>query len=145
MRDEGDLSKRAGDDGPVRAFSCRMCGNCCFGEGGITVDPGECERIAGFLEMTAAAFRSGCCEERNGCISIRTGKDGACLFFEKGRGCGIHPVKPRRCALWPFYPALLKDPQAWREAMNACPGINPECSHEEFVRQGKDAGASTVD
>ncbi len=105
----------------------------------------ECVRIAAFLGMTPSSFRSRCCEKRNGSLSIRAGTDGACVFFREGAGCGIHPVKPRRCSLWPFYPALLKDPQAWREAMDACPGINPECSHDEFVRQGRDAGASTVD
>jgi hypothetical protein len=29
--------------------------------------------------------------------------------------------------------------------MDACPGINHECSHEEFVRQAKDAGMADVD
>ena len=129
----------------VKAFSCRMCGQCCRGVGGITVDAEERKRIAAYLGMTPEAFLRSCCERRNGRISIRSGDDGACLFFEEGRGCRIHAVKPRQCTLWPFYPALIRDRDAWSEAMDACPGINRECSHEEFVRQAKDAGMADVD
>ncbi len=121
-----------------------MCGRCCYGEGGITVDGEEIERIASFLGMAPEDFRTTCCETRYGGLSIRSDEEGKCLFFEPGRACRIHPVKPRRCALWPFYPALLKDPAAWSEAMDACPGINRSCSHEAFVRQGRDATGETV-
>jgi uncharacterized protein len=126
------------------AFSCRMCGRCCYGQGGITLEPGELERIAAFLGMDTREFRESCCEPRYGGLSIRSDDEGKCLFFEEGEGCRIHPVKPGRCSLWPFYPALMKDPVAWSEAMDACPGINRNCSHEDFVRQGRDEGDKTV-
>jgi len=126
-------------------FSCRMCGQCCYGEGGITVEPDEIERIASFLGMEPETFRSSCCDLRYGGLSIRCDGEGKCLFFEPGRGCRIHPVKPRRCAQWPFYPALLNDRAAWAEAMDACPGINRHCSHEAFVRQGRDGRGTKVD
>ncbi len=118
-------------------FACLMCGNCCYGEGGITVDKPEIERIAAFLDMTAEEFRISYCEMRYGGLSIGSDAEGKCLFFDPGPGCKIHPVKPERCARWPFYPALLKDRTAWSEAMDACPGINRNCSHEAFVRQGE--------
>jgi len=126
-------------------FSCRMCGQCCYGEGGITVEADEIERIASFLGMETEAFRTACCELRFGGLSIRCDDEGKCLFFEPGRGCRIHTVKPRRCARWPFYPALLNDRAAWAEAMDACPGINRNCSHEAFVRQGTDGRGTEVD
>jgi Fe-S-cluster containining protein len=121
-----------------KPFSCRMCGECCYGEGGITVDRHERLRIASYLGMTHEAFVRDCCVEKNDSFSIRCGEDGYCLFFQKGKGCKVQQVKPRRCLDWPFYEALLKDRQAWSEAMDACPGINRACSHEEFVRQGKE-------
>ncbi len=132
---------RAGD----APFFCRMCGQCCYGEGGITVSPEEIERIAAFLGMESEEFRGSCCEMRYGGVSIKTDGEGKCLFFEIGPGCRIHSVKPERCARWPFYPVLLKDRTAWSEAMDACPGINRNCSHQAFVRQGRDGRDKAVD
>ncbi len=121
-----------------KAFSCRMCGQCCRGEGGITIDPEELDRIASYLGVPSETFRRDFCTERNGSVSIAAGEDGFCLLYRNGKGCAIHPVKPARCALWPFYAALLRDPAAWREAMDACPGINPEASFEAFLKQARD-------
>ena len=33
------------------SFECKMCGVCCYGEGGITVQDDEVERIASFLNI----------------------------------------------------------------------------------------------
>jgi Fe-S-cluster containining protein len=112
-----------------------MCGECCFGEGGIFLTDGEIERIARFLELSLEQFVAVCCETRHGRLYISTEKDGFCLFYKKGKGCAIHPVKPHRCELWPFYEVLLRDEEAWRIAMDACPGLNPQASHEDFTRQ----------
>jgi hypothetical protein len=32
----------------------------------------------------------------------------------------------------------LKDAYNWEMAKDACPGINPNCSFEEFVRQSRE-------
>jgi hypothetical protein len=32
---------------------------------------------------------------------------------------------------------MVKDADNWEMAKEACPGINPECSFEEFVNQSK--------
>jgi Fe-S-cluster containining protein len=121
----------------MRAFECKMCGDCCYGEGGIFVDEEETGRIAGFLGLSRESFVTGYCETRNGRLYITTGPDRFCVFHDWEKQCLIHPVNPRACALWPFYPAILKDRGNWKEAGEACPGINPECPFEEFVRQGK--------
>ncbi|MGD2124441.1 MAG: YkgJ family cysteine cluster protein [Desulfobacteraceae bacterium] len=121
----------------MKAFECKKCGTCCYGEGGTTVQIEEIDRIAGFLEILRQAFISQFCHEENNKISIKTGPDGYCILYDQERLCLIHPVKPRLCALWPFYPALLKDKETWEMAKEACPGINPDCSFEEFVRQGR--------
>ena len=121
----------------MKAFDCRRCGECCYGEGGIYVEEEERKSIACFLNLTLENFLSGFCEVKYGRYYIITGQDGFCIFFNRERGCLIHPVKPGRCSQWPFYPAILKDRANLEMARDACPGINPECSFEEFVRQSK--------
>ena len=128
---------KAGKKNRMKAFECRICGQCCFGEGGIFVREEEVDRIAAFLGITPVDFTTQFCEERNGRVYIRAGEDGFCLYYDKEKSCLIHPVKPDRCALWPFFPANVHDKDAWELAKEACPGINPDCSHEEFVREAK--------
>jgi len=115
-----------------------MCGECCYGKGGIYLKEEEIRRIVGFLKMAPDAFIAGSCEHRNGRIYIRTGDDGFCLFYDHEKRCLIHPVKPGPCFLWPFYPALLQDRENWEMAREACPGINPHCLFENFIRQAKE-------
>jgi Fe-S-cluster containining protein len=121
----------------MQAFECRMCGDCCYGEGGISLDGEEIQRISNFLLVTPEDFVSQFCEQRHGRICIKTGPDNFCIFYHKEKRCRIHPVKPGRCSLWPFYPAIVQDKENWETAKDACPGINPECSFEEFVKQAK--------
>jgi Fe-S-cluster containining protein len=121
----------------MKAFECKRCGACCHGEGGILADKNDIEHIAAFLGTTPEFFLKWYCETRNGKIYLRSRGDGYCVFFDKARLCLIHPVKPGPCRLWPFYPALLKNEENWEMAKDACPGINPEASFEEFVRQGE--------
>ena len=121
----------------MKAFECKMCGECCYGKGGIIVGKKEIERIARFLKIAPEVFLDRFCEKRNGHVYLGTGSDGFCVFFEQEKACLIHPVKPDICSLWPFYPANIKDRETWEQAKEACPGINPECSFEEFVRQSK--------
>lgn len=112
-----------------------MCGECCYGEGGINIDEKEIRRISDFLGISEKALLDQYCYHRNGKVSVKAGPDGFCIFFDKKTSCRIHPVKPGICSLWPFFPALIKYKSAWKLAREACLGINPECSHEEFVEQ----------
>ncbi len=121
----------------MKAFECLTCGECCYGEGGISVGKEEIERIARFLQTTPERFVARACEDRHGRLYIRTGRDGYCLFYDPEENCRIHPVKPDRCSLWPFFPAIVNDRDNWELAKEACPGINPDCPFEEFVRQAK--------
>jgi len=122
----------------MKAFECKKCGSCCFGEGGIIVQDDEVDAIAASLGITPESFLSKYCRSKNGRLTILTGTDGFCIFYDQEKQCLIHPVKPSPCSLWPFYPALVKDRDTWEMAKEACPGINPECSLEEFVRQSKE-------
>lgn len=120
-----------------KAFDCKKCGRCCYGEGGIHVNKKERDRIARFVGMTQKSFMARYCEERNGRIYIKTGPDNFCFFFNKEKQCMIHPVKPKTCTRWPFYPAIVKDEDTWQDARDACPGFNQDSSFSEFVKQAK--------
>jgi Fe-S-cluster containining protein len=87
--------------------------------------------------MPEEAFLFEYCEKKHGRLYIRTGGHGYCIFYDEERKCMIHPVKPQPCTLWPFYPALLWDPDNWEMAKGACPGINPDCPFEDFLKQSK--------
>ncbi len=118
------------------AFECRMCGDCCYGEGGIFVLDGEKEKIARFLKIDLSRFLKEFCRERNGRTYLKAGKDNFCIFFDHEiKGCGIHPVKPARCDLWPYFPANVNDKDTWELAKTACRGISRDCSFEEFKDQ----------
>jgi Fe-S-cluster containining protein len=122
----------------MKAFECQMCGTCCYGKGGIFVKADEIQRIAHFLGMKPASFVVQYCDEKGGRFSIKAGLNKYCIFYDKEKSCLIHPVKPSPCTLWPFYPANLKDAFNWEMAKDACPGINPDCSFEDFVRQSRE-------
>ena len=122
----------------MKAFECKMCGECCFGKGGIKVSDAEIARISQFLNTDPDEFLKKYCESRNGQLMLVAGEDGFCVFFDQEKQCLIHGVKPDICYLWPFYEANLTDEYNWKLAKEACPGINPDTTFEEFVKQGKE-------
>ncbi len=112
-----------------------MCGECCYGEGGICVEEYETERISHFLGTTQEIFIYEFCEEKYGRIYVKTGTDNYCIFYDKTKNCRIHTVKPKPCLEWPYYPAIVSDRENWEMAKDACPGINQDCTFEEFIAQ----------
>lgn len=119
------------------AFDCRMCGQCCQGEGGIVVSPADLARICAFLGMTPEAFEATYGERRNGKLKVRTGPDGNCVFFAAGRGCTVHEGKPDICRAWPFFRGNLVDADSLGMAKEYCPGIRPDVRHAEFSAAGR--------
>ena len=125
------------DKSPV--FHCRQCGDCCAGRGGIHVRPQEVEAMAAHLSMSVEEFR------RNFVEASLTGPrltvaNEVCIFLLEGNNCRVHPVKPFICRQWPFLPALLMEADELEHAKGACPGIDPSCSHEEFVAAASSRG-----
>jgi Fe-S-cluster containining protein len=113
-------------------FQCRQCGDCCAGRGGIFVKPREVEEMAALLKLPVAEFCRRYVEASALGPRLATA-NGVCVFLMADKYCRVHPVKPFICRQWPFLPALLVDPEELEQAKTACPGINPACSHEEFV------------
>jgi len=116
---------------PRPVFDCRQCGDCCQGRGGIFVRPEEVEEMAALLKMSPEEFYARFVEVSSQGPHLTT-VNGFCVFLEDNH-CRVHPVKPFICRQWPFLPALLVDPEELEGAKGACPGIDPGCSHEDFV------------
>ena len=125
---------------PRPVFQCQQCGDCCAGRGGIFVRPEEVTAMAALLEMDETEFRSRYLESTP--LGTRLAiEDGVCVFLRDNR-CGVHPVKPFICRQWPYLPALLVDAEEFEAAKGACPGLDPNGSHEDFVEESRQLNKS---
>ena len=118
------------------AFTCRQCGHCCQGRGGIVLTDHDTARLAGHARMEPEAFLDRYSEEFSGRTVLRSGDDGWCVFFDQG--CTVHPARPDICRAWPFFRGNLVDKDSWRMVEDYCPGVDHAAGHDEFVRQGLD-------
>ena len=108
------------------------------------VKPDEVKAMAALLLLPEAEF----CRrfvEASALGPRLTVADGVCVFLMAGGLCRVHPVKPFICRQWPFLPAILMDPDELEHAKGACPGINPACSHEDFVEAALGQGTKEKD
>jgi Fe-S-cluster containining protein len=99
--------KQHTDEDPATApaaMSCRRCGVCCTLHQAF-VRPGEIQRIAAFLMITAEEWERSYADPRweyNDYSLIRH-VNGACAFLTRDGGqaaCRVHPVKPDCCSAW---------------------------------------------
>ncbi|MGA8571197.1 MAG: YkgJ family cysteine cluster protein [Desulfobaccales bacterium] len=125
------------DKSPV--FHCRQCGDCCAGRGGIHVRPQEVEAMAAHLSMPVAEFSRRFVEASATGPRLMVANE-VCVFLLEGNNCRVHLVKPFICRQWPFLPALLVEADELKYAKGACPGIDPSCSHEDFVAAALSGG-----
>jgi len=116
------------------AFTCRQCGHCCHGRGGIVLTDHDIARLAGHVGLEPQAFLERYSEQMAGRTVLCTGDDDWCVFYDEG--CSVHPVRPDICRAWPFFRGNLVDEDAWVMIQDYCPGVVAEAGHEEFVRQG---------
>ncbi|MDL1971031.1 MAG: YkgJ family cysteine cluster protein [Candidatus Desulfofervidaceae bacterium] len=124
----------------AKAFSCKACGECCKGRGGIWVTLEEIKAMAQYLSMDEASFIESYCEKKNGHYYIREKEvrgETMCIFLQENGGCAVHPCKPLPCRLWPYWKGILSSEGDWRALMDFCPGLNPKVSFGEFVEEGK--------
>lgn len=108
-------------------FRCRRSGNCCATpEGMVHIGESDVRRIAAHLGISEAGFRSRYVAARGD--RLVEGLGGRCPFLADGREatCTIYAARPERCRTWPYWPELADSPEALREAMRMCPGIEPE-------------------
>ncbi|WP_338605774.1 YkgJ family cysteine cluster protein [Desulfoferula mesophila] len=122
-------------------FECQRCNDCCQGRGGIFLEAGEIAAAAALVDLSPDQFIARHCRERDGRYEVLVGADGACGLMGP-QGCRIHQAKPAICRRWPFFPGILANPSAFEDARQACPGIDPDISHEEFVAYARTQGYS---
>ena len=77
----------------TQAFSCKMCGHCCKGKGGIVVSPSDLKRLCATLRMEEEEVIRQFGEYVGTKLKIRVGEDGYCIFFREGKGCIVQKVE----------------------------------------------------
>lgn len=103
-------------------FECLGCGRCCRREGAAYLLPGVARAMARHLGQDEQAF---CRVNLTGRYAYPSLADrGTGCVMLKGDRCLVYPLRPRRCATWPFWPEVLGDPACWDEAAKNCPGMN---------------------
>ena len=135
-------------------FSCSMCGNCCSGSSGsVRFTDSEADIMAAQLQITTDDFYSKYTRRRGrGTKAYFELKEtrtvsGAmdCIFLDRDkiRGkaiCSLYGARPNQCRTWPFWPELLENETAWKNAKlgpEGCPGIGKGTvvPYEEIIRQ----------
>ena len=55
-------------------------------------------------------------EDQQVWIRLREGEEGACVFLEKETNhCQIYEARPTQCRTYPFWPSIMKAPDAWND------------------------------
>ena len=104
-------------------FTCqRGCTNCCEVQGYVYLTEADLRNAARYLNMTPAAFARKYVYRTRHLLRLRKPREKQCHFLVNG-GCGIHPVKPVQCRLFPFWPELVENGTTWRRTAQSCPGI----------------------
>lgn len=112
-------------------FDCTGCGDCCKVEGDVWLSPSEAADMAASLKLTSQSFDDAHCdviEEGSGwrrLISVAPSASGlgGCTFLTTQGGCGVYETRPQQCISYPFWPRILRSPEAWDREIGACEGI----------------------
>ena len=136
------------------AFSCSMCGNCCSGSSGsVRFTDVEAVEMAAQVKISPDEFYTKYTRRRGrGSKSYfelkevrRDNGDMDCIFLDRvkvpGKAiCSLYGARPGQCRTWPFWPELLENEKAWKNAKlgpEGCPGIGKGTivPYEEIIRQ----------
>lgn len=113
------------DTFPFR-WACKRSGNCCAIPGGfVRVSAAEAGAIAAHLGLSETAFRSRYLQPDG--ERLKEGLGNRCVFLQDGApaGCAVYPVRPAKCAAFPYWPELLAEPRLQALVRRTCPGIEP--------------------
>lgn len=94
-------------------LGCNLCDKCCIYRGDIRLMPINVWKISKFLNISVKEFLDKYTERpENGRLELvlkTTGTLRQCILYdESGKKCGIHPVKPLQCVMFPLVPENLK-------------------------------------
>lgn len=118
------------------SFSCKRCGDCCHGKGGIILGKKDLKRLCAYFQLDVEEFLDKYTENHHEKACLTVGEDGYCSFFKKDVGCGIHDVRPDVCRAWPYFRGNLIDEVSFEMAKLDCHGINKNILHIEFAQKG---------
>ena len=105
------------------SFTCTQCGDCCTGAPGfVWVTDDDVAALAAFLKEPVEEVRAVYTRRARGRRTIREKANGDCVFFERGKGCTVYPVRPPQCRTWPFWESNVASPEDWERTVRACPG-----------------------
>lgn len=94
-------------------LGCNLCDKCCVYRGDIRLTPLNVCNISKYLKMPIKDFLNKYTDrlkENEPEIVLKTvGNLKQCILYdEKGQKCGIHPVEPMQCLMFPLVPENLK-------------------------------------
>lgn len=105
------------------SFSCTNCGDCCTGfPGYVWVKEPEIRALAKHLGLSLDEFGRKYLRRVGPRYSLIERPNNDCVFWKKGGGCSVYPVRPVQCRTFPFWPEHLKSRAAWERACASCPG-----------------------
>src|SRR5258708_6433627 len=112
------------DNKNMMRFTCQAgCTRCCEQRGWVWLSEEDVRRAAAFLRLPVAEFERRFIVRTRHRIRLRKPRGRQCHFLEEGKGCTIHPAKPTQCRLFPFWPELVENREAWKATGDFCPGI----------------------
>lgn len=107
-------------------FECSQCGDCCTGAPGfVWVNKAEIAALAARVDLDEETFESRYVKKVGIRKSLDERANGDCVLFDtEKRCCTVYEDRPRQCRTWPFWDSNLKNPEAWQETCEACPGCS---------------------
>jgi Fe-S-cluster containining protein len=104
-------------------FACQpSCTRCCRVKGFVYLSEADLVRAAGYVGLTPAEFEAKYVIRYRTLLRLRRTPNNECHFLSES-GCSIHPAKPTQCRLYPFWPELVENREAWQQEREVCPGI----------------------
>ncbi len=132
-------------------YDCIACGACCKGDGLAFLYPADLGRLAEYLQISkdecAAKYLQAVEVEFDDgdkikYLATKKRRDGSCVFLNDKKLCEIHAAKPMQCALSPFIPEFLENPDALAQFSALCPGFGKgERRSAKFLRESNLAAA----
>lgn len=105
-------------------FACTGCGRCCTGSNGyVWVGVDEILEMAAGLGLDVHDFGRRYLRRVGDRYALVNGSGGDCVFLA-GKSCRVYQHRPAQCRAFPWWPATLRSPGAWKRAALDCEGIS---------------------
>ena len=99
-------------------FGCTLCGRCCASDRTVLVSAQEAAALERHTKLAPSAFVQ---LTSDGKPSLQT-RDGACVFLDDKKQCGVYDARPTPCRTYPFW-GEITTPLGWLRESARCEGI----------------------